>query len=168
MIINIDPIEPGDAASPNLWNSRFAAITSVVNGNIEAENIKNGSITRELIAAGAITSDKLAIERSIDDRGWAVVDYGGFKTYRKVVQQPGANFQVGGDATLFSIQPPVGVTATVENTTVTRVLMWGATSWDFFYKGDQTTINGNGNIDFSAHIEGTAKIWWKFIVEVIV
>lgn len=61
MLLNIQPIEPGDAASPNLWNSRFADIQAVMNGNVDSDNLKNSSVTREKIAPGAVTNDKLGI-----------------------------------------------------------------------------------------------------------
>ena len=83
MIANIDPIQPGDAASPNLWNSRYAAITTVLNGNVDSDNLKNGAVTREKIAAGAISSDKLSVERYVDSNGWTVSDYGGYKRYSR-------------------------------------------------------------------------------------
>lgn len=83
MLVTINPIEPGDKATPNLWNSRYAAITSVVNGGIDSDNIKNGAVTREKIASASITSDKLLITRSYDEAGWLVTDYGDYKRYSR-------------------------------------------------------------------------------------
>jgi len=45
MLVNIDPIDNLDPATPALWNDRFAAVANVLNGNIEAVNIKDGTIT---------------------------------------------------------------------------------------------------------------------------
>lgn len=57
MLVNISPIQPGDTGSPNLWNSRFAAITSVINGNIDSDNIKDNSITASKVSGD--TFDRL-------------------------------------------------------------------------------------------------------------
>ena len=83
MLVNIEPIQTGASATPNLWNQRFASITSVINGNIDSDNLKNNAVTREKIAPGAVTSDKLFVNRYIDDRGWTVSDYGGYKRYTR-------------------------------------------------------------------------------------
>lgn len=81
MLVNIEPIQTGASATPNLWNQRFAAITSVINGNIDSDNLKNNAVTREKIAPGSITSDKLSINRYIDENGWTVTDYGSYKEW---------------------------------------------------------------------------------------
>ena len=83
MLVNIEPIQTGASATPNLWNQRFAAITSAINGNIDSDNLKNNAVTREKIAPGAVTSDKLFVDRYIDDSGWTVSDYGGYKRYTR-------------------------------------------------------------------------------------
>lgn len=108
MLVNIAPIEPGDAASPNLWNSRYAAITEVLNGNIDSDNIRNNGITREKIAAGAVSSDKLTIDKYIDDNGWTVTDYGTTKSYR---YEKRGNITINGMSgfEMFRIKLPVGV-----------------------------------------------------------
>jgi len=112
MIININPIEPGDAASPNLWNSRFAAITEVVNGNLDSDNYKNGSITREKIATGAVSSDKIAVDRYIDANGWTVNDLGTTKTYTYAYAVNGVTVNSGARKdNLTPIRPPVGRTS---------------------------------------------------------
>jgi len=111
MIINITPIAPGDAASPNLWNSRYAAITEVVNGNIDSDNLKNGSVTREKIATGAISSDKIAVDRYVDANGWTVNDLGTTKTYSYTVAINGVSIINGARKdNLPVVQPPVGRT----------------------------------------------------------
>lgn len=55
-IVNISPIENGENASPNLWNNRFSAITEVINGNIDASNIRTGSITRDKLSQDALSA----------------------------------------------------------------------------------------------------------------
>lgn len=112
MIANIDPIQPGDAASPNLWNSRYAIITTVLNGNVDADNLKNGAVTREKIAAGAVSSDKIAVDRYVDANGWTVNDLGTTKTY--TYQYPISGVSVPNGArkdNLTPISPPVGRTS---------------------------------------------------------
>lgn len=127
MIININPIEPGDAASPNLWNSRFAAITEVVNGNIDSDNLKNGSVTREKIASGAISSDKIAVDRYVDANGWTVNDLGTTKTYTYSYAISGVSMPgLARKDNLPTIQPPVGRTR--DNITMT-------TTWYGGYSG---------------------------------
>ena len=124
MIANIDPIQPGDAASPNLWNSRFATLTTVINGNIDSDNLKNGGVTREKIANGSIDSSKLDIQKYIDANGWTVTDMGGLKTYTRVLTVDGnqsdgnggpgqVGFLIGGNGArrdLGTFPPPVGRT----------------------------------------------------------
>ncbi len=85
MIANIDPIQPGDAASPNLWNSRFAVLTTVLNGNVDSDNLKNSGVTREKIAPGAVASDKLDLANTTDSRGWESFSFGNFRVYTKQV-----------------------------------------------------------------------------------
>lgn len=82
MRVQIDPIQVGDAASPNLWNSRLGKITEAINGNIDSDNLKDNGVTREKLAAGSVSSDKLDVDKYIDDNGWTVIDFGSTKTYR--------------------------------------------------------------------------------------
>lgn len=56
MIVNIDPMVVNDDASPNLFNSRFKAITDAINGKLGPENIRNGSLTREVLALDALSA----------------------------------------------------------------------------------------------------------------
>lgn len=124
MLLNIQNIEPGDAASPNLWNSRFAAIQTVLNGNVDSDNLKAGAVTREKIANQAIDSSKIDIVKYVDANGWTVVDFGGSKTYSRVLTvdgnqadgngNPGAiGMLIGGNGQrrdLGTFPPPVGRT----------------------------------------------------------
>ena len=111
MLVNIEPIQTGESATPNLWNQRFAAITSVINGNIDSDNLKNNAVTREKIAPQSITSDKLFVNRYIDDNEWTIVDYGTTKTYSYVYTI--TNIDIVYDArkdNMAPIKPPVGRT----------------------------------------------------------
>lgn len=111
MLVNIEPIQTGASATPNLWNQRFAAITSVINGNIDSDNLKNNAVTREKIAPGAVTSDKLFVNRYIDDNGWTVVDYGTTKTYSYVYTITNIDIVYGARKdNMAPIKPPVGRT----------------------------------------------------------
>lgn len=76
-LITIDDIEDGVDASGNLWNTRFGIIADVINGNIEAENIKNGSVTGPKLAAGSVTNDKLALVSDTDNDGDSIL-FGNF------------------------------------------------------------------------------------------
>ena len=111
MIANIDPIQPGDAASPNLWNSRFAIVTTVLNGNVDADNLKNGAVTREKIASGSVTSDKIDTDRYVDANGWTVNDLGTTKTYSYVYNISNVSIPFGTRKdNLPAINVPVGRT----------------------------------------------------------
>lgn len=54
MLLNIPNIEQDTPATPNLWNERFGLVAQVLNGNVEADNIKNGSITAAKLAADVL------------------------------------------------------------------------------------------------------------------
>lgn len=111
MLLNINPIEPGDAASPNLWNTRFAAIQGVINGNIDSDNLRNGSVTTEKIASGSVTSDKIDTDRYVDANGWTVNDLGTTKTYSYVYNISGVSIPYGTRKdNLPAINVPVGRT----------------------------------------------------------
>ena len=175
-LINYTNLEDNTSADANKFNERFGAIVDEVNGNLDSQNLKNGAVTREKIAAGAVTSDKLAISRTVDERGWTVEDYGAFKRYTKIVEHTAPNFTITPgevDYTMWEIDGPVGVIAAANQVNITKVLLWGATSWTFIYKGDQYSVNGtNGKITLSGHIQNTSGsnqgIWFKYQVEVVI
>lgn len=52
-LVSISDINTGDAASKDLFNSRFSAIVNVLNGNIDAANITNSSITYSKLSLAA-------------------------------------------------------------------------------------------------------------------
>ena len=54
--INITNIEDGQVASANVFNQRYGAIADVLNGNVDAENIKNGSVTQAKLAPNTLES----------------------------------------------------------------------------------------------------------------
>lgn len=56
MLLAINPINQQDPATPTLWNSRFAKIVEVMNGNIDTDNIKNGAVTAEKLAANTLAA----------------------------------------------------------------------------------------------------------------
>lgn len=95
MIVNIDPIKSGDSASPNLWNSRFSALTAAINGNIDSDNLRNGAITTEKIANGAVTSNKLGFQQYTDENGWLITDLGLVKLATKIRTFSTANIGQG-------------------------------------------------------------------------
>lgn len=110
MLVQIDPIEVGNAASPELWNDRFAAITRAMNGEIDSDNLKDGGVTREKIAVGAIDSSRMDIEKYVDANGWTVYDFGGFKTYTRSLVCPALNLGEGTRGEVANIAPPEGRT----------------------------------------------------------
>lgn len=59
-LINIPDIQNLDAATPELFNSRFGAIADLLNGNLDTNNFASEAITAPDIATGAVTTGKLA------------------------------------------------------------------------------------------------------------
>lgn len=58
-LINIPDIQNLDAATPELWNSRFATLANVINGNIDANNLATGAVTAPKIGTDAVTTGKI-------------------------------------------------------------------------------------------------------------
>jgi len=50
MLVNVPNINQDDDATPELFNSRFADIVNVLNGNIDASNIQDNSVTYSKMA----------------------------------------------------------------------------------------------------------------------
>ena len=96
MLVNIQNIQVGDVATPNLFNSRFAALAEVINGNVDSDNLKSGAVTRSKIAQGAIDSSKLDIQKYVDANGWTVTDLGGIKTYTRSIEITGTQTDFNG------------------------------------------------------------------------
>ena len=122
MLVNIQNIQVGDVATPNLFNSRFAALAEVINGNVDSDNLRNGAVTRSKIAQGAIDSSKLDIQKYVDANGWTVTDLGGIKTYTRSIDIMGTQTDFnntkgkliagnGARDTLGEYSVPVGRTA---------------------------------------------------------
>ena len=58
-LINFAPIQDGDTATDDLFNTRFAALVNLVNGGLDADNIKDNSISTSKIVDGAVTTVKI-------------------------------------------------------------------------------------------------------------
>lgn len=58
-LINIPAIENLDEANEELWNSRFALIAAVINGNIESVNLKDFAVTEAKLANASVSAAKL-------------------------------------------------------------------------------------------------------------
>ena len=109
-LINYEQLEDGFDASANLWNERFGILFNEINGNLDAANLKNNAITSSKIAPGAVTSEKLAINRSIDDNGWTVNDYGTHQTWsRRITGSPGVLVPANDLYVIPTVKLPVGV-----------------------------------------------------------
>ncbi len=59
-LINVTDIQNLDAATPELFNSRFGIIANVINGALDSANLADGSVTAGKVATGAITTGKIA------------------------------------------------------------------------------------------------------------
>lgn len=58
-LINVPDIENLDAATPDLWNTRFGTIVDVINGNLSSDNLASGAVTAAKLATGAVTEGKI-------------------------------------------------------------------------------------------------------------
>jgi hypothetical protein len=115
MLVQIDPIELGDAASPQLWNQRFGLITQALNGNIDSDNLKDGGVTTEKLADRSVTSAKLGFNKYVDANGWLITDLGLVKlatkerTFKTASTNPGTTSFVTFDPGMDT--NPVGFSA---------------------------------------------------------
>lgn len=86
--VNIKPIKNNDSATPELFNSRFAAIVSVVNGKLNDDNFAVGGIGTASIADGAVTAAKIETQQAWQpvtyQNSWVDYDvtYGGAQFYK--------------------------------------------------------------------------------------
>jgi hypothetical protein len=67
-LVNIPNIEENDEATPELWNSRFATLADVINGNIDGTNLADGAVSNSKLASEAVTSNKLGLQSVTPDR----------------------------------------------------------------------------------------------------
>lgn len=58
-LINVPNINNLDAATPELFNSRFGAIADLLNGNIDTNNLAAGAVTAADLASDAVTTGKV-------------------------------------------------------------------------------------------------------------
>ena len=58
-LVNITDIANNTDATADVFNTRFAAILNVLNGNIDAANLANGAVTLPKIAAGVLAPANL-------------------------------------------------------------------------------------------------------------
>lgn len=59
-LINVPDIQNLDAATPELWNSRFGTIANEINGNLDSANLSNGAVTAGKLATDSVTTGKIA------------------------------------------------------------------------------------------------------------
>lgn len=58
-LINVPDIQNLDAATPELWNSRFGTITNVINGNLSSANLADSAVTAPKLATDSVTTGKI-------------------------------------------------------------------------------------------------------------
>lgn len=58
-LINVPDIQNLDAATPELWNSRYGTIVNEINGNLDSNNLKDSAVTTAKLGASAVTSSKI-------------------------------------------------------------------------------------------------------------
>lgn len=59
-LINVPNIQNNDAATPDLWNSRYGTIVGAINGNLDNTNIAAGGISTGNLASQSVTTAKIA------------------------------------------------------------------------------------------------------------
>lgn len=59
-LINVPDIQNLDAATPELWNTRFGTIVNEMNGNLDAANLKDAAVTASKLATDSVTTGKIA------------------------------------------------------------------------------------------------------------
>lgn len=59
-LINLAPINDGDDANSVLFNARFAAISDLLNGNVDSDNLTTNAVTTPKIVDQAVTEVKIA------------------------------------------------------------------------------------------------------------
>lgn len=58
-LVSFAPINDGDEANDDLFNSRLGAITDELNGNIDQDNLATSAVSTAKIADSAVTTSKL-------------------------------------------------------------------------------------------------------------
>ena len=100
--ITIDPIADDATATAQLWNARFAQITSLLNGNLDAANLADGAVTTAKLATDAVTGAKIGGLRVYYDsnttqttnnserivKGWGYIQGNGTRSITKSVSLP--------------------------------------------------------------------------------
>lgn len=109
-LVNIPDLADLTSADANDINSRFAAVSAVLNGHIDAQNLADGAVTSGKLASASVTSVKLAPTKSQDANGWTVYDYGTWKEYRRKWAVPGLLVSSGSRASAGTFNLPVGRT----------------------------------------------------------
>lgn len=56
-LINVPDIQFDDEATAELWNSRYATIVNLLNGNLDADNLAAGAVTSAKLASGAASAN---------------------------------------------------------------------------------------------------------------
>ena len=59
-LVSIPDVQDGDDVNEELFNSRFGAIVSALNGNIDADNLSNNAVTTPKIAPDAVNGSKIS------------------------------------------------------------------------------------------------------------
>ena len=59
-LINVPDIQQDDAATPELWNSRYGTVVDLLNGNLDADNFANNGVTTAKLNTGSVTTAKIA------------------------------------------------------------------------------------------------------------
>lgn len=87
-LINLSDIENGNEATAELWNSRYAVIVAVINGNLNTDNIAVNGVATANIAPLAVTTGKI-------NEGAATIDKWrnsvAFAAYHDTTQNSGNN-----------------------------------------------------------------------------
>lgn len=58
-LITYDPIDNNEAATPQLFNTRYQQLVDAINGGIDGANITDASVTSSELASNAVTTSKI-------------------------------------------------------------------------------------------------------------
>lgn len=61
-LVTYTDIQEDDAATPDLWNTRFSSIVNAINGNLDSSNLADNAVSTNKITNLAVTSAKLATD----------------------------------------------------------------------------------------------------------
>lgn len=166
-LVNFPNINNLDSATADLFNSRFAAITAVLNGNVDAANLKDGTITygKLNLATRDVPSDKISMTPTTTTNSGTAggslnyIQIGTFLMYWGTTNQ--LSFP-GNANTTYTVTFPVAF-ATLPTLTFVARENTAVGNLPPFQVGAPTVTSGNLTLANTSGTTGTAKIDWHAV-----